>query len=168
MKKLIFVLFTILILLFWCFTVKADNQALDEELVYEYCCEIGYEYSICPELLMAIAEKESMLNPNANNGTCKGLMQISEKWHKSRMKKLGVTDLYDPYGNILVAADYIMELAEKYESITLVLDIYNGNSNAFENERTGTMSDYATKILKRAEELERLHETFGTVENYGP
>jgi hypothetical protein len=39
-----------------------------------------------------------------------------------------------------------------------VLEIYNGDSRADEYFATGTMSDYAKKIINRSMELERLHE----------
>ena len=106
---------------------------------------------------MAMIETESSGNPNATNGTCKGLMQVSEKWHMDRMKRLGVKDIYDPYGNFLVATDYLMELAEKYEDLGLVLDLYNGNSKAMQNAENGVLSEYAANILYRAEMLERIH-----------
>ena len=41
------------------------------------------------------------------------------------MERLGVSDLYDPYGNILVATDYLVELFEKHGDIGLSLMIYN-------------------------------------------
>ena len=90
---------------------EADTYIAEE--YQAYCEEIGEMYCVCPELLMAMIETESSGNPDATNGTCKGLMQVSEKWHRDRMKRLGVKDIYDPYGNILVATDYLMELAEK-------------------------------------------------------
>lgn len=44
------------------------------------------------------------------------------------MERLGVDDLFDPYSNILVGADYLMELAEKHGDVALVLSIYHGES----------------------------------------
>lgn len=127
----------------------------------EYCKIIGKQYNVCPELLMAIIETESSGKANANNCGCIGLMQISEKWHKDRMKRLGVTDLTDPYGNILVGTDYLMELAEKYEDLGYVLMKYNGDSRADAYWETGILSKYAKKILERSAELERIHEQSG-------
>ena len=134
-----------------------ENDTYIAEGYQQYCVEIGNMYGICPELLMAMIETESSGNPDATNGTCKGLMQVSEKWHRDRMERLGVKDIYDPYGNILVATDYLMELAEKYEDLGLVLDLYNGNSKAMQNAEHGKLSEYASKILYRAEMLERIH-----------
>lgn len=107
---------------------------------------------------MAIIEKESSGQADAVNGDCKGLMQVSERWHTDRMERLGVTDLYDPYGNIIIGVDYLAELATEYEDIALVLDIYSGNSKAFQNYEHGIVSIYAKEILERTAELERLHE----------
>ena len=73
------------------------------------------------------------------------------------MKRLGVTDLYDERGNVKVGADYLQELFREYEDPCLVLDIYNGNSQAFSNYERGIVSDYAGGVLERAAELERLH-----------
>ena len=135
---------------------EADTYISEE--YQSYCEEIGEMYSVCPELLMAMIESESSGNPDATNGTCKGLMQVSEKWHRDRMKRLGVKDIYDPYGNILVATDYLMELAEKYEDVGMVLMVYNGDSRAhsYWNGKSD-LSKYAAKILCRAEMLERIH-----------
>ena len=73
------------------------------------------------------------------------------------MMNLGATDLYCERDNILVAADYLSELFTKYKEPSLVLDIYNGNSNAMRNYDCGVISDYAGDILDRTAELERLH-----------
>ena len=124
---------------------EADTYIAEE--YQNYCEEIGEMYCVCPELLMAMIETESSGNPDATNGTCKGLMQVSEKWHRDRLKRLGVKDIYDPYGNILVATDYLMELAEKYEVLGLVLDLYNGNSKAMQIAENGVLSEYAANNL---------------------
>lgn len=116
---------------------------------------IGSLYVICPELLQAIIYYESSNNPRAYNNGCIGYMQISEKWHRDRMQKLGVSDLTDGYGNILVGVDYLMELAEEYGDVSLVLMKYNGDSRANELYEQGRMSDYAEKILMLSAELER-------------
>lgn len=84
-------------------------------------------------------------------------MQVSERWHQDRMERLGVTDIYDERGNIKVGTDYLAELFEEYEEPTLVLDIYNGNSKAFEYYEQGIVSEYADKVLTRAAELEKIH-----------
>ena len=81
-------------------------------------------------------------------------MQISEDWHQDRMEKYGVTDLTDPYDNILLGVDYLAELFRHYEDPAMVLMVYNGDSRAWDYWETGEMSEYAAKILERAAELE--------------
>lgn len=137
--------------------VSQDNDTYISDTARAACVECGDQYGICAELLQAIAEQESRGQANAMNGSCCGLMQVSVKWHKDRMERLGVTDIFDEYGNILVATDYLAELFEKYHEASLVLDIYNDNSKAKENYENGILSDYARSVLERSAELEILH-----------
>lgn len=120
----------------------------------EVCVKYGEEYGICPELLMAMIERESSGRPDAESGGCKGLMQISDRWHKDRMERLEVTDIYDVDGNIHVGADYLAELFEKYEDVGNVLMVYHGEKNAATKTE---LSDYADWILTRSAELERMN-----------
>ena len=124
---------------------------------YLICEEIGKQYDIDPYLIMAIIDFESNGNANAENGSCKGLMQVSDYWHADRMEKLGVPDIYDEYGNILVATDYIAELREDCPDVAILLMVYNGDSKA--NDAMHGIADisvYATSVLERSAELERL------------
>lgn len=75
--------------------ISQDNDTYLSEEIQEYCVEIGEEYGICPELLMAIIETESRGQTYAENGSCKGLMQISVKWHSGRMERLAVTYIFE-------------------------------------------------------------------------
>lgn len=138
-----------------------ENDTYIKHQYQEYCKIIGAKYDVCPELLMAIIEAESSGKADANNCGCIGLMQVYEKYHKDRMERLGVKDLTNPFWNIMVGTDYLMELAEKYEDLGLVLDLYNGNSKAWYNAEHGILSEYAAGIIERSAELERLHEQSG-------
>ena len=73
------------------------------------------------------------------------------------MERLGVTDLFDPYGNVLVGTDYLMELAAEYDDLYTVLMIYNGTRNAVERGENGDWTDYAEGIVNRSIELEKMH-----------
>ena len=119
------------------------------------CYEYGEMYDICPELLMAMIEAESSGNPKAENGDCKGLMQISERWHTGRMEEIGADDIWSETDNIHIGANYLHELFNRYEDVALVLMVYNGESDAVEKSENGYISDYARKILDRSAELER-------------
>ena len=122
-----------------------------------YINTISNQYHICPEMVMAIIEHESSGQADATNGGCKGLMQINEKYHTERMKRLGVTDIYEPYGNILVGCDYLAELFEEYEDMSVVLMKYNGTLDAL-GRTYENCTKYAKSIMSRTMELERLHE----------
>lgn len=119
------------------------------------CYEYGEMYDICPELLMAMIEAESSGNPKAENGDCKGLMQISERWHTGRMEEIGADDIWSETDNIHIGANYLHELFNRYEDVALVLMVYNGESDAVEKAENGYISDYARKIIDRSAELER-------------
>lgn len=154
-KKLISLLFLAGFLSIPIPSSSAGRMKMDEKQIMQIAEKIGEKYNICPEFLTAIAFRESGYNPDVEYEGCIGLMQISQKWHKDRMERLGVRDLKEPYGNMLVAGDYLLELFEKYEDIGMVLQVYNGDSDAiaYWDGETG-MSEYADYIIKMSEELE--------------
>jgi soluble lytic murein transglycosylase-like protein len=135
--------------------MAAESITEPPDWLVEMSEEIGQEYGICPELLQAIAFYESSYRPEAVNGSCTGLMQIDPKWHQDRMDKLGVTDLFDARSNLLVAADYLVELFDRYGDIATVLMIYHGEANATSKTE---VSNYANKIMDMSAELERIHD----------
>lgn len=136
--------------------IMLENTCVSETAI-ESCYEYGEQYDFRSELLIAIIEAESSGNPNAKNGDCLGLMQVSEKWHTDRMESLGVSDLYDERGNILVATDYLYELFMQYGDLGMVLMTYNGDSSAKDYwNGNGELSAYAKKIINRTEELENI------------
>lgn len=134
--------------------VEAAERQADLESYIESICE---PVNICPEFVEALIERESRWDPQAVNGDCIGLMQISERWHRERMQELGVKNLKDPLDNILVGVDYLRELFERYEDPGMVLMVYNGDSRAKNLQATGNLSEYADWILTRSAELERQH-----------
>lgn len=124
------------------------NVPQDIEL---YCEKAGAEFNVCPELLEAIAWRESRFCEDAENQGCSGLMQISVKWHKNRMVDLGVKDIYDAEGNIRVGANYLQELLSKYDGdVDLALKEYNGDTSK-------GVSNYVVEILEVSAALERVH-----------
>lgn len=134
------------------------HQTNDVSVINGYTVEVAKLYpSLSPELLQSIIWHESRYNPNARNydGSCVGLMQISPRWHSSRASKLGVTNFYDAYGSILLGADYLSELLNKYGSIELVLMMYNmPHDLAFQYHNEGRVSKYASSVLHRASTLQ--------------
>lgn len=151
--------------------IKAEEPTTDEipEYIRIYCEHIGMEYNICPELLEAIAYYESRFTPKAKNGNHYGMMQINIKVHKERLEVHGWTkeDMYSPYRNLVVAAEYLSELYENYEENAIVLAMYSGNAKAVKKyEKDGTVCSYAKKVLKKSYEYEVLHGKHKEEANY--
>lgn len=142
-------------------STKAEDGYISELQIMEITSEVGSLYNICPELLQAICYHESRYYITAENDTCKGLMQLNIKYMAERMKKLGVTDIYDEYSNVLLAADYIAELRDTTtygDDLYYVLMRYNmTTATANDLYEAGKVSTYAESVAAYAMELERLH-----------
>jgi soluble lytic murein transglycosylase-like protein len=135
---------------------KKIKPLTDRELIESYAEMISSKYNMDPAIIKSIIHKESRYNPKARNGNCVGLMQVSKRWHSKRASKLGVTDFYDPYSNILLGVDYLSELFDKYKDPRLVLMIYNrGYKDTLKLYKEGKISTYAKTVLKRAEDYRK-------------
>lgn len=129
----------------------SEEEKID--MYVDYICE---GYPVDPNLVKSIIFYESTYNSFARNGQCVGLMQINTYYHSRRAKELGISDLYSPYGNILVGVDYLSVLFKIYKDPALVLMVYNmGDEAAINLYNKGVISEYASKVLKRAEEIKK-------------
>ncbi len=139
--------------------IPTEEETDVPEDIYQYAEMIGDEFNICPELLIALAERESCFQADAENGPCKGLMQVNASTHKQRFIDAGwkSSEWTDPYKNMYVGADYLHDLFEQYEDVGIVLGVYHGERNAVSKGKSGHLSSYVTKILERSAELERIH-----------
>lgn len=130
---------------------------LDDKL-QDYIIETSEERGVDPAIIIAMIERESQFDIDVigDRGKAFGLMQIHPRWHSDRMERLGVTDLLDPYQNVTVGIDIMAELLDGGESVEWALMAYNGGyAHANRHIEAGTLSEYATDVLKFAEELER-------------
>ena len=130
------------------------ESIIDEDLPLEpeiqmQIKEICERKHISYELVLAIMEKESRFNAEAENGACKGVMQLNTNYHD-------INNPFDVIENVEVGTDYLLTLFEQNEDVCWVLDTYNGR-NADYNYEHGIVSSYAKTILERSEELERSH-----------
>ena len=161
------IVWLIILFVHGCFTFPVDAagpgyeyiEQTENETVIVLTEQIAEIYPICPEVLQAVVFYES-----SNNRTVVskygdiGYMQVNPKWQSDRMDKLGVTDLYDGYSNILVGTDYLYEMCLEHGDMATALVAYNeGSDKARELDKAGVISDYAQKILDLSEQLERLH-----------
>lgn len=141
------------------FIDNTDTYISKEYVGYVY--DICLEYNVCPELIIAMIEAESSGDRYCTSPSgAQGLMQIIPKWHMERVYSLGVTDLYDPYSNILVGVSLIADYAEKYQDLPLVLMVYNEGAyhGAVERAESEQYSEYAKKIMQRSSELQKAKE----------
>lgn len=124
--------------------------------VYTYCiCE---QYGVRYDLVVALIEKESgyTFDKIGDDGHSIGYMQIYEEWHRDRMERLNVTDLKNPYQNVLVGIDYLSELIERYGTIQDALAAYNyGEQGAKRNlwKKGIYVYEYNQTIMSRMKEI---------------
>lgn len=127
---------------------NADPMQTEEELYNFYVDEIieNFYPDLNAHYIKAIIYYESRYSPdvvNAKTGVM-GLMQISPKWHTQRAKNLGVDDLLDPYGNILVGCDILNELTQK-RSFNYALNFFAGGY-PYANRYKGSTSPYVEQL----------------------
>lgn len=136
---------------------KIEKKVLtQEEQIDLYVEDICEDYGVDPYIVKSIIWHESRYNPNASNGNCVGLMQISTYWNAKRANELGVIDFYDPYSNILIGVDIISDMLNNNNDIKLTLMLYNmDHDTAYSWYSQGKISDYALSVLDRAESLRR-------------
>ena len=127
-----------------------EGEALYDTYIYEIC----EDYELDPDLVKAFVWHESRYDPTVINGNCIGLMQVSRTWHKDRAERLGVTDWFDPYSNILIGSDYLSELLTDYDDLELAVMLYSmKRRDAFYLDSQGRTSRLADRILDKYYEL---------------
>lgn len=123
------------------------------------CRYIGNMYNIQPELLQSIAWVESSYIVNAvSKHNAKGLCQVMEKWHKDRIIKLNITDIFDPYSSVLLCADILSDIrGGKYgHDVRFMIMAYNmGVAGATKPYEVGNISDYTIKVMNKFQELKK-------------
>jgi hypothetical protein len=140
-------------------TIDVEDTYISEKIQNE-CIAVGEERGYCPELLMAIIESESSGRQYAENGSCKGLMQInmSNSDVVEYMDEQGYTDIFDIYTNIEMGCYVLDQKREIFgDDLYAVLMSYNGSKNVGERIDNENYTDYAVHIVERSWELERIH-----------
>ena len=107
--------------------------------------KMAKRYGLDSKIIKALIEEESgwISSAEGDNGESVGLMQIQERWHKDRIKRLGVTNLYDSEQNITVGCDILSELLNKYGNYKDALSVYN-SGNVHDGKQ------YTERVLKNA------------------
>lgn len=107
-----------------------------EELYQSYVDEIAALYfpSMDVAVVKALIYTESRYQPDVSSSAgAVGLMQVIPYYHAWRMEKYGMSDIWDPYTNILVGMDLLDELYQKYGNWYDVLYFYSGGDASYPN-----------------------------------
>lgn len=135
---------------------QEEEPMTERELIRSYIYKICTSYpNVDPAIIEAQVWEESRYISDVvgGGGAWIGLLQIAPRWHRDRMARLGVDDLFDPYSNILVGVDYMSELIDTYGDVSLALMLYNGSSNAYSKWKGGQLSVYARSVIDNADIL---------------
>ena len=126
---------------------RADHQAT--------ISRIAAEEGVPASLLSALVWSESSYNPEAvSSAGARGLAQLMP----STAASLGV-DIDDPTDNLRGGARYLRQMLDRFGRVDLALAAYNAGPTAV--ARAGGIppypetQQYVTKVLARAEQLER-------------
>jgi soluble lytic murein transglycosylase-like protein len=80
------------------------------------------QYGVDPNLALAVAQRESGLNPNAiSSAGAKGIMQLMDATARS----LGVTNPFDPTQNIPAGVRYLRSLIDQFGDVTQAVAAYD-------------------------------------------
>ena len=116
-------------------------------------------YGISTNVVMGCIRTESNFQTQimGDNGKAYGLMQVQKQWHKERMKKVGATNLLDPYDNVAVGIDYLAELYGIYGNYHKALMAYNGgHAYCKRRVRAGLVnSPYSRRVMNYAEDFKK-------------
>lgn len=104
-------------------------------------------HGLPPALLLAIVETESSFNATARSGYgARGLMQVVPRFHPAAIAAIGGAHrLDDPEANVETGAMILSSYFERSGSLDKALARYSGGA-----------SNYASKVLSRQRELERV------------
>ena len=117
-------------------------------------------YGISTNVVMGCIRTESNFQTQimGDSGKAYGLMQVQKQWHKARMKKVGATNLLDPYDNVAVGIDYLAELYKIYNgNWHKALMAYNGGHAYCKRRlRMGLVnSPYSRRVMNYAEDFKK-------------
>lgn len=125
-------------------SVRTSQIPADGKDLYRFYAEqINEQYypNVPVDLVMAIMKVESNYQPNVgSNAGAVGLMQVVPRYHQHRVAKYCLTDLWDPYTNIICAMDLLNERYGVHGNWRSALFDYN-HSWAYVNHVLRTMTD---------------------------
>ena len=146
----------------WRYTIPSDFERAGgylPDIVQAYTYNLCKQNNIRYSLVLALMEIESGYQYDALSGTNDiGYMQVNYKWQQDKMPDMTEKALYNPYVNIRVAIEYLVELSEEFTTEEAVLTAYHyGVSGAYSrcHKDTAITSDYADKVLEASTRIEK-------------
>lgn len=161
MKKIIrIILVILLVLLVLYITLFKIVKIQDKLLVFlykkeynEYVEKYSTQYGVDENLVYSIIKNESKFNSNAvSTSDAKGLMQIMDNTVKDIANGIDEMeyddiDIFDPETNIHLGVNYLSELLEKYDNVSLAVAAYNaGIGNVDKWIQNGVLDKNGTNI----------------------
>lgn len=137
--------------------LRQNKISVPDSILWE-CEAAGAAFNVCPELLEALAWKESRYQETAKNGNCIGIMQMNKAVHADRLSWYG-NDPYDVHAQIWAAASLLKDLSEDMSvegepaDAGAIIAAYHGENNPQKEK----LSTYTDVVLTVAEKLERAH-----------
>ncbi len=146
----------------WRYTIPSDFERTGgylPDIVQAYIYTLCKQNSIRYSLVLALMEIESGYQYDALSGTNDiGYMQVNYKWQQDKMPDMTEKALYNPYVNIRVAIEYLVELSEEFTTEEAVLTAYHyGVSGAYGrcHKDAAITSDYADRVLEASARIEK-------------
>lgn len=146
----------------WRYTIPSDFERTGgylPDIVQAYTYSLCKQNNIRYSLVLALMEIESGYQYDALSGTNDiGYMQVNYKWHQDKMPDMTEKALYNPYVNIKVGIEYLVELSEEFTTEEAVLTAYHyGVSGAYSrcSKDAAITSDYADRVLAASARIEK-------------
>lgn len=138
------------------------STKLTQDSVHSMAEVIGEQYGISPILLQAIARVESQYTTDLTNSSgAVGICQVVPKYNKDRMDRLGITDLKNPYYNMVLCAEYIkdMRTLSPYgnDQNFIIMSYHAGINGATSKYEKNMSTDYVTSVSQTIKELEEMY-----------
>lgn len=182
-KKKIFLILTIIIILFGAFLneTKIIYKIMYPKIYSEQVIKYSKQFNVDENLVYSIMKAESKFKKDAvSNKGAKGLMQISDitrDWAIEELR-LGEIDIFEPETNIKIGCWYLNKLYNEFGDKDLVIAAYNGGSGnvrkwlenkdySRDGERLHNIpfqetSNYADKVNKNYEMYNKIYSKKGT------
>lgn len=146
----------------WRYTIPSDFERTGgylPDIVQAYTYSLCKQNNIRYSLVLAVMEIESGYQYDALSGTNDiGYMQVNYKWQQNKMPDMTEKALYNPYVNIKVGIEYLVELSEEFTTEEAVLTAYHyGVSGAYSrcSKDAAITSDYADRVLEASARIEK-------------